>query len=70
MEAKQYAQHLFDKAVYPLLDLPLSDEVINRIGLEIAERMLTEVFTQNTNQSKHDFYCNVSKFINEEDIEY
>lgn len=70
MTAKQYAQHLFDKAVWPLLDLPLSDEVINRIGLEIAERMLAEVLSQNTVQAKHDFYCDVSKFINEEDIEY
>jgi hypothetical protein len=70
MKAQQYAQQLFDKAVAPIMDLPLTDEAIKRIGLELAQVMLDEIFSQNTNQSKHDFYCNVNKFINSEDIEF
>jgi hypothetical protein len=70
MTAKQYAQHLFNKSVVPIMDLPLTNDVIKAIGLELTQRMLDEIFAQSSNQSKHDFYCEVNKFINDEDIEY
>lgn len=70
MTAKQYAQHLFDKAIWPLLDLPLTPDMTKTIGLELAQRMLDEIMDHNNNHMENDWLCEVNTFINEEDIEY
>ena len=70
MIAKQYAQHLFDKAVVPIMDLPLTNDVIKSIGLELAQIMLDEIMDNNTKESRHDYLCWVNKYLNNEDIEY
>lgn len=71
MTAKQYAQHLFDKAVNPIMDLPLTDGTIKALGLELAQVMLSEIMSANTKVSKHDYLCNVyAALMDEENIEY
>lgn len=70
MTAKEYAQHLFDKAVVPIMDLPLTNDVIKAIGLELAQIMLDEIMDHNNNHMENDWLCEVNKFINNEDIEY
>jgi len=69
-KSQQLAQELFDKAVEPIMDLPLTDNVIKAKGLELAQIMLDEIYNRNTDQSKNDFYCDVNHFLNEETIEY
>jgi hypothetical protein len=71
MKAKQYAQHLFDKAVNPIMDLPLTDDTIKAIGLELAQVMLKEIMSANTKSSKHDYLCDVyAALMDGENIEY
>ena len=70
MTAKQYAQHLFNKAVGPIMDLPLTNDVIKAIGLELTQIMLDEIMDNNTKESKHDYLCWVNKYLTNEDIEY
>jgi len=71
MKAKQYAQHLFDKAVTPIMDLPLTDDTIKAIGLELAQLMLSEIMSVNTKSSKHDYLCDVyAVLMDGENIEY
>ena len=70
MTAKQYAQHLFDKAVVPIMDLPLTDDTIKALGLELANIMLDEIMDQNTKPAKHDWIVNVHTALNSGEIEY
>lgn len=42
-EEQLLAQELFDNAIDHLMDLSLSDEVITRIGKNIAYNMLAEI---------------------------
>jgi len=53
-QAKALAQDLFNKAVTPVMDLPLSDETIKAKGLEIALLMLDQVYDRNTFTSLND----------------
>ena len=69
-QAQALAQELFDKAVEPIMDLPLSDDVIKYKGLEIALAMLDQIFDRNTNQSKHDLYCETHGVLMAGDVEY
>ena len=69
MTAKQYAQNLFNKTVVPIMDLPLTNDVIKAIGLELTQIMLDEIM-DNNNHMENDWLCEVNKFINDEDIEY
>lgn len=71
MKAKQYAQHLFDKAVNPIMDLSLTDDTIKALGLELAQVMLSEIMSANTKASKHDYLCDVyATLMDGENIEY
>ena len=67
-QAQVLAQDLFDKAVKPIMDLPLSDDTIIAIGLELASIMLDEIFNRNTDQSKHDLYCDTHEILMAMDI--
>lgn len=68
--AQALAQELFDKAVTPIMDLPLTDDAIKAKGLEIALIMLGEIFNRNTNQSKHELYCETHGVLMAGDVEY
>lgn len=68
--AQALAQELFDKAVTPIMDLPLTDDAIKAKGLEIALIMLGEIFDRNTDQSKHDLYCETHGVLMAGDVEY
>ena len=68
--AQALAQELFDKAVVPIMDLPLTDDTIKAKGLEIASIMLDQIFDRNTDQSKHDLYCEVHGVLMAGDVEY
>lgn len=70
MTAKEYAQHLFDKAVGPIMNFPFKNDVIKVIGLELTQIMLDEIMNHNNNHMENDWLCEVNTFINEEDIEY
>ena len=70
MTAEEYAQHLFDKAVVPIMDLPLTDDTIKTIGLELAQIMLDGIMDANTKASKHDYLCRVNDALNSGTIEY
>jgi len=63
--SKELAQQLFNKVVVPIMDLPLTDDSIRSIGIELTYIVLDEIFKRNTDQSKNDFYCNVHGCINE-----
>lgn len=69
-QAQALAQDLFDKAVKPIMDLPLSDDTIIAIGLELASIMLDEISSRNTDQSKHDLYCDTHGILMVGDIVY
>ena len=62
---KELAQQLFNKIVTPIMGLPLTDDAIKEIGIELTYIVLDEIFNRNVDQSKHDFYCNVHGYINE-----
>ena len=64
------AQQLFDKAVTPIMDLPLTDDSIKAKGLEIALIMLGEIFDRNTNESKHNLYCGAHGVLCSGEVEY
>ena len=66
--AQDLAQELFDKLVTPIMDLPLTDDSIRAIGIELTYKVLDEIFDRNTDQSKHDFYCKVRGYIDQ--VEY
>jgi len=68
--AKDLAQELFDKAVAPIMDLPLTDEAIKRIGLELTLVMLDEIFKRNTDQSKHNLYVDAHYILQDGDVEF
>jgi hypothetical protein len=68
--AQVLAQDLFDKAVEPIMDLPLTDDVIKAKGLEIALIILNNIFDRNTDQSKHDLYCNTHGVLMAGEVEY
>lgn len=69
-QAKELAQELFDKAVVPIMDLPLTDDAIKDKGLELALIMLGQIFDRNTNQSNHDLYCEAHGVLSAGDVEY
>lgn len=69
-QAKELAQELFDKAVVPIMDLPLTDDAIKDKGLELALIMLGQIFDRNTNQSNHDLYCEAHGVLLAGDVEY
>lgn len=69
-KAQQLAQQLFDRAVEPIMDLQLTDSTVKSKGIELAQIMLDEIYTRNSDQSKNDFYCNVNNSLNESDIIY
>jgi hypothetical protein len=69
-QAKALAQDLFDKAVEPIMDLPLTDDTIKAKGLEIALIMLGQIFDRNTVESKNDLYCETQIVLLRGDIEY
>jgi hypothetical protein len=68
--AQALAQDLFDKSVEPIMDLPLTDDTIKAKGVEIAMVMLGAIFDRNTDQSKHDLYCETHGVLMAGDIEY
>jgi hypothetical protein len=68
--AQTLAQDLFDKAVEPIMDLPLTDDVIKDKGVEIALVMLGQIFDRNTDQSKHDLYCKTHGVLMAGEVEY
>ena len=63
--AKDLAQQLFDEMVAPLIGLPLTDDAIRAMGIELAYKVLGEIVSRNTDESKHDFYCDVHGYISE-----
>jgi hypothetical protein len=69
-QAKALAQELFNKAVVPVMDLPLTDDTIKSKGLEIALIMLDQIFDRNTDQSKNDLYCETQIALLREEVEY
>jgi len=64
-KSKEFAQKLFDKMVVPIMDLPLTDDTIKAIGIELTQITLDKLMEMNTDISKHDFYCEVNKYIHE-----
>jgi hypothetical protein len=68
--AKALAQDLFNKAVVPVMDLPLSDETIKVKGLEIALLMLDQVYDRNTFISLNDMYCEAQGILHRGEVEY
>ena len=68
--AKQVAQNLFNKVVVPIMDLPLTDEAIKAMGLELTQILLDEIYNRNTDRSKNDLYCDMQHVILMGDIEY
>jgi hypothetical protein len=69
-QAKSLAQDLFNKAVVPVMDLPLSDETIKAKGLEIALLMLDQIFDRNTVESQNDLYCEAQGILHMGEVEY
>ena len=69
-QTQALAQDLFDKAVEPIMDLPLTDDTIKAKGVEIAMVMLGAIFDRNTDPSKHDLYCETHGVLMAGDIEY
>ena len=69
-QAKALAQDLFNKAVVPVMDLPLSDETIKAKGLEIALLMLDQIYDRNTFTSLNDMYCEAQEILYYGDVEY
>jgi hypothetical protein len=69
-KAQALAQELFDNAVNPIMDLPLTDDTIKAKGLELASIMLGQIFDRNTDPSKHDLYCEAHGVLMAEDVEY
>ena len=69
-QAKALAQDLFNKAVVPVMDLPLSDETIKAKGLEIALLMLDQIFDRNTVESQNDLYCEAQGILQRGEVEY
>lgn len=69
-QAKALAQDLFDKAVEPIMDLPLTDDTIKAKGLELALVMLGQIFDRNTVESKNDLYCETQIVLLRGDVEY
>jgi hypothetical protein len=69
-QAKALAQDLFNKAVVPVMDLPLSDETIKAKGLEIALLMLGQIFDRNTVESQNDLYCEAQGILLRGEVEY
>ena len=69
-QAKALAQDLFNKAVVPVMDLPLSDETIKAKGLEIALLMLDQIFDRNTVESQNDLYCEAQGILLRGEVEY
>jgi hypothetical protein len=69
-QAKALAQDLFNKAVVPVMDLPLSDETIKAKGLEIALLMLDQVYDRNTFTSLNDMYCESQGILHRGEVEY
>lgn len=67
---KILAQELFDKAVIPIMDLPLTDDSIKAKGLEIALIILDEIFSRNINESKHDLYCKTHSILCSGEVEF
>ena len=69
-KAQTLAQELFNKAVVPVMDLPLSDETIKAKGLEIALLMLDQIYDRNTFTSLNDMYCEAQAILCSGDVEY
>jgi hypothetical protein len=69
-QARELAQELFNKALVPVMDLPLTDDIIKSKGLEIALIMLDQIFDRNTDQSKNDLYCETQIALLREEVEY
>jgi len=68
--AQQLAQQLFNKAIEPIMDLPLTDAIIKTKGIKLARIILDEIYSRNTSPSKNDFYCDVNEALNENNITY
>lgn len=66
--AQDLAQELFNKMVTPLIGLPLTDDAIRAMGVELTYKVLDEIVSRNTDESKHDFYCDVHGCISQ--VEY
>jgi hypothetical protein len=69
-QARELAQELFNEAVVPVMDLPLTDDTIKAKGLEIALIMLGQIFDRNTVESQNDLYCETQIVLLRGDVEY
>jgi len=43
-KSKEFAQKLFDKMVVPIMDLPLTDDTIKAIGIELTQITLDKLW--------------------------
>ncbi len=69
-QAQTLAQQLFDKAVEPIMDLLITDEVVKAKGIEIASIMLGEIYDRNSDGAKNDLYCEVRAILMSGEVEY